>query len=415
MKEQSLAELIDNKLPPETLELLRTASLIAQDSGFHLYLVGGVVRDLLLQRENSDIDLVVEGDAVSLAQQFAKTVGGKVITHTRFRTATVKQDDLSIDFITARSETYAKPGALPTVKPGNITVDLARRDFTVNSMAIDLSPDNFGKLIDPHGGQADIKNKLIRILHPDSFIDDATRIWRAIRYEQRLGFTIESKTLESLNQNLVMLNTLSRNRIRHELELALQEGLPEKVIGRADALGILDNLHPELKGDDWLYNRFEKARTNCAPELPSIELFISLLAYQMEKESMRSFITNLNLRKHQKELLEAVFIVKSRLDEISKPKVAPSIIYQNLHGVPHTALITVLIAEDSPQIKKNIELYLNDLSHVRIALNGSDLRQMGVPEGPEIKEILSTLLNARLDGAIANKQEETETVKKLIS
>ncbi|MFQ5925400.1 MAG: poly(A) polymerase, partial [Dehalococcoidia bacterium] len=176
---------MQERLPQELLSFLRLAGEVARTQGQKLYLVGGAVRDLILGRPNLDFDLVVEGDAPRLARQLARSSGEKVVVHRQFGTAKFHRGDLSIDLVTARSETYARPGALPKVEPGEIGDDLFRRDFSINAMAIALSPPSFGELVDPYRGRIDLEHRLIRILHQRSFIDDATRILRALRYEQR--------------------------------------------------------------------------------------------------------------------------------------------------------------------------------------------------------------------------------------
>ena len=202
---------------------MRLAGELAQKRGQKLYLVGGVVRDLLLGRENFDLDLVVEGDAIALAQELAEARQCKLVTHQRFGTAKLTWDGGSADLATARSETYAKACALPTVNPSTIRDDLLRRDFTINAMAVALTPDLYGQLLDLYGGLSDLEGKLVRVLHGKSFIDDATRIWRAIRYEQRLSFHLESETLELVKRDAGYLKKVSGDRIRHELELILKE------------------------------------------------------------------------------------------------------------------------------------------------------------------------------------------------
>ncbi|GAH88117.1 unnamed protein product, partial [marine sediment metagenome] len=224
----NLADKIEKHLPAELADFMHVAGKAAASQGQNLYLVGGVVRDLLLEKPNLDLDLVVEGDAIELAQQLAQTKQAKVTTHPQFHTAKLQWDKWSIDLATARSETYAKPGALPTVKPSSIEHDLSRRDFTINAMAVHLSPSRYGELIDIHRGREDLEHKLIHILHEKSFIDDATRIWRGLRYEQRLDFQLEKNTLKLLKQNIPMLDTISGDRIRYELECILQEERPEK-------------------------------------------------------------------------------------------------------------------------------------------------------------------------------------------
>ncbi len=188
---------LEQRLSPESLALIQKAGALAAERRLGIYLVGGVVRDILLGRANSDLDLVVEGDAIKLAESLAGELGGRLVVHRRFGTAKIRTRNLTIDLAMARAETYARPGALPTVRPGSIQDDLARRDFTVNAMALRLDPGSFGKLVDPFDGRKDLENKLIRILHDRSFIDDATRMLRAVRYEQRFGFRLEASTEKS--------------------------------------------------------------------------------------------------------------------------------------------------------------------------------------------------------------------------
>ena len=223
----NLASKIEKQLPTELVDFMRRAGEVATSRGQSLYLVGGMVRDLLLERTNLDLDLVVEGDAINLAQQLRELYQGKITTHPRFNTAKLQWDKWSVDLATARSETYAKPGALPTVKPSSLASDLFRRDFTINTMAIELIPNHYGQLIDPHRGRDDLEQGLIRILHERSFIDDSTRIWRGLRYEQRLDFQLEPNTLRLLKRDIPRVDTISGDRIRHELELTLKEEFPE--------------------------------------------------------------------------------------------------------------------------------------------------------------------------------------------
>src|SRR4030042_6195240 len=270
---KNLAFELEQRLPAESLNLIRAAGELASEQGLGLYLVGGAVRDLLLGRANFDLDLVVEGDAPKLASRLAQREGGEIVVHRRFGTAKFRYKKLSIDFVTARAETYAHPGALPTVRPGSIKDDLWRRDFTINAIAIHLDRDNFGTPLDPYGGEDDLENRLIRILHEKSFIDDATRMLRAIRYEQRFDFQLEPNTEELLRRDLGMLNTISGDRIRHELELILKEECPEKMLRRASELGVLKEIHSSLKGNGWLEERFQQARSTTHP-LP-IALYFS--------------------------------------------------------------------------------------------------------------------------------------------
>lgn len=261
-KQINLAGKIEKSLPPDAIVLIKKAIAAAEWKDLPLYLVGGLVRDLLLGQANgnNDIDMAVEGDAVGLAVDFVEKTGGEMTAHTMFNTAKISLDKWTVDFAMARTETYERPGALPSVTPGTIQTDLFRRDFTVNAMAIGLNPAHYGELYDLYGGMKDLDKKYIRVLHANSFTDDATRIWRAIRYEQRLGFKIEPDTLQLLKRDVTALKTVGGFRLRHELELVLKEPEPEKALARADELGALQELHPSLKADEWLASKFQIAR-----------------------------------------------------------------------------------------------------------------------------------------------------------
>ena len=390
---------------------MQTAGEMAQSQGQGLYLVGGVVRDLFLGRTNLDLDLVVEGDAINLAHQLISITQGKIVTHPRFGTAKLQWDEWSVDLATARSETYAKPGALPTVKPGSIRDDLFRRDFTINTMAIELNPDRYGELLDLYGGRNDLAHKLVRVLHEKSFIDDATRIWRALRYEQRLSFQLEPATLELLKRDIHWLDRISGDRVRHELELILKEEYPEKILRRADELGVLVKLHPSLKGNGWLADKFEQARQLSSPDLPSVGLYLVLLAYPLTTEESKQLISYLRLPKLVAQTLRDTISIKTKLQSLANPELTPSGIYSLLYGYSSPAIVANSLAGDSPATRQHLNLFLNKLRYIKPALSGEDLKRMGVAQGPRIKEILNLLHEARLDGKVGSKKDEEGLVK----
>jgi tRNA nucleotidyltransferase (CCA-adding enzyme) len=295
-KQINLADKLEKNLPTEAVTLIQQAVSLAGSKNLPLYLVGGIVRDLLLGQTdfNRDLDLVVEGDAVRLAGEFAEKTGGKLSAHLMFNTAKIVLDKWTIDMAMARTETYAKPGALPVVTPGTLKTDLFRRDFTVNAMAIGLSPDNYGELIDLYGGLNDLKSKFIRILHENSFTDDATRIWRAIRYEQRLGFQIEPETLKLLQRDVPQLKTVGGYRLRRELELVLKAKEPEKILLQADKLGVLKGLYPSLHADEWLASKFKEARQS---QTISQELYLSILTTRLTDMEFDEFVNYLRFPK----------------------------------------------------------------------------------------------------------------------
>jgi len=407
----NLADKIEKYLPAELVDFMHIAGKAAASQGQNIYLVGGVVRDLLLGKPNLDLDLVVEGDAIELARQLAQTKQAKITAHPRFNTAKLRWDKWSVDLAAARSETYAKPGALPTVKPSSIENDLARRDFTINAMAVHLSPSRYGELIDIHGGREDLEHKLVRILHEKSFIDDATRIWRGLRYEQRLDFRLEKNTLELLKRDVHMLDTISGDRIRYELECILQEERPEKVLCRAEELNALSNLHPALKGDGWLAQKFEQARQLTSPNPPPIGLYLALLAYPLTPEENEQLISRLRLPKSLAQILRDCVGLKGRLQKLADPELSPSGIYAILHDYSTSATALNWLVTDSATIRQHIQLFLIKLRYVKPTLTGNDLKQMGIASGPQIKEMLQRLHEAKLDGKVTSKEDEVELVE----
>ncbi len=407
----NLASKIEEQLPTDLVKFTKAAGEMARYQGLRLYLVGGAVRDLLLERTNFDLDLVVEGDAIDLAQHIKGTTPGKLIIHPRFGTARLQWDEWSVDLVTARLETYAKPGALPSVKPGSINNDLFRRDFTINAMAVELNPDRYGELLDTYGGRDDLERKLVRVLHKKSFIDDATRIWRGLRYEQRLNFELEPATLRLLKRDIPMLDTISGDRIRHELELALREKFPENVLRRADELGALARLHSSLKGDGWLAKKFEQARRFADTSSPAVWLYLALLAYRLGDNESEQLISYLRLPKKAAQILRDTAGVKAGIESLFVSGLAPSGIYSLLHGYSSTALTANSLATDSTMAEEHIRLFLNVLRYVKPILTGNDLQRMGVAPGPRISEILNRLREARLDGKVSSKRDEENLVE----
>ncbi len=405
----NLTNRLNKNLPAELGLFLRKAGEEAAKLGHNSYLVGGAVRDLLLGQPTIDIDIVIEGDAIELAKCLRLTKA-KIIAHNNFGTANIKWNHTSIDIATARSEIYSKPGALPEVTPSNINRDLFRRDFTINAMAVSLNPDNFGELIDPYRGLPDLKDKLIRILHENSFIDDATRIWRAIRYEQRLGFKLETETLRLLKRDIEMLDTISADRIRHELELVLKEKQPEKVLYRADELNILAKMNPGLKVNDWLKDKFDEARKLGLVDSTLTTVYTILFVYGLKKDELASLLTFLRFPKAISQILKESIELRDKLPELDKPKLKPSEIYFRLNEYSELTIIANSLATDSPIIEQNIESYITRLRHIKPRINGDDLKRLGIAQGPEINKLLHLILEAKLDGKVITKQGETRLV-----
>jgi tRNA nucleotidyltransferase (CCA-adding enzyme) len=404
---QNLRKRLAEALPPEVNAFLRVAAKEAAKRKWRLYLVGGTVRDLLLERPGFDIDLSVEGDAIELARAIAASPGD-ITVHHRFNTARVTWGNHHIDLARSREETYARPGALPTVRPGSIENDLFRRDFTVNAMAIPLDQDDWGRLIDLNGGADDLRNGVIRILQPKSFIDDATRIWRAVRYEQRLDFYIEPTTLKLLGLNRDMLRTITADRLRYEMECILAESKPEKVFSRADELGILATWHPSLRGDSWISDACARARAMV--EKPTSETYLALLGWRLNANEKEELIAELRLTKLQGRALRDSTKITENIANLASATAKPSSVYAILHGIRDDALIAAEAALDSPFARQNIDLFMTQWRRVTPELTGEDLGRMGVSRGPDIKTLLEELKNLHLDRMISSRPQEESFV-----
>jgi len=401
----NLARQIEQYLPQQLLELVQDISGQAAKRGQRVYLVGGVIRDLLLGYPNFDLDLVVEGDAVKLAQQVAETSQARLLAHRRFGTAKLRYENFTLDLATARKETYARPGALPAVTPGALKDDLIRRDFSINAMAISLASNDYGELVDPYSGKNDLEHRLIRILHPGSFSDDATRILRGVCYEQRFGFEFEAQTARLLKRDITMLDTISGDRIRHELEHIFEENRPELVIKRLDELGVLHRINPSLKGDGWIAEKFDRARHLKKPaQLPS--LYFCLLIYSLGERDIERFLARLNIPAKLSRAMRDTLRLKARLPFLDKSSLKPSEIYYLLREYELLAIQANAIASDSSRVHHDLHLFLTKLRYVRTSLDGEELKRLGISAGPEMGKVLRILHKAKLDGEVRTRADE---------
>lgn len=405
----NVRKLLERRLPAEILGVLKETGERAKEAGSDAYLVGGVVRDLFLGRENLDLDVVIEGDAAGVTKGLAEKYKVRLVSHSRFGTAKLRFSAFSLDIATARTETYSHPGALPTVKPGSIVEDLKRRDFSINAMAVCLNPERFGELFDPLGGKDDLDKGLVRVLHEKSFIDDATRILRGIRYEQRLDFRFDEETERLLRRDVKMLHTISGDRLRHELERTLEEEEPEKAFRRAGELGVLRQLHPALEGDGWLAKVFRRARRG--GRTPSANLYLCLLCYQLDEREAEEFLKRLNFSARATKAVLDTVKLKKEVRRLADEDIKPSEVYEMLRSYDNVAVEANLLAAESPLARRNLQLYLSRLRYVRTLLDGVDLAVLGIPVGPEIGEALNALRAARLDGEVRTRRDEVEFVR----
>ncbi len=398
MTPMNLARELDERLPQSVVQALRTAGTIAESLGMTAYVVGGFVRDLLLGTPTLDVDIVTEGDGTKLAQGLAERWGGTVTVHRRFLTATLYWAMGRWDVATARKERYPQPAALPEVEPATIADDLWRRDFSINAMAICLSPDRFGELVDPTGGYDDLQKGVVRILHEGSFVDDPTRVFRAVRYEQRFGFRMDAKTLRSLRhaRDESWLTKLTRNRIKHELWRILQERDPTKPLQRLWQLGILQVVAPELlitkarlqwmeRIDEWL--RWHQTHF---PDETLQREWALLLALLPTADAVVTFCQRYQLGEwEQQSGLALLRVVRSRL-----PK-RPSGWVRKFNPLPSEVALA-LAAKRSGVAGESWQRYFLEWRRTRSDITGEALKAQGF-EGRAIAVGLQAALAAKLD------------------
>ena len=409
----NLSAELDRWLEPETREVLVRVGSCAASLGFRAFLVGGPVRDLLLGRTSLDFDVVVEGDALAVATAVAAPGEPAAVTHPAFGTATISAERFRIDLASARAETYERPGSLPVVRPGTIKQDLVRRDFTINAMALTLDGGHRGELLDLYGGRDDLKRGLLRVLHDNSFVDDATRIVRGVRYEQRFGFTFETHTLELLRTGLPYLDCISPDRVRHELERTFAEDEPEQAFARLDTLGVLGAIHSALSFDRQKETALMQARTSVFPSTRSDAVKWCLLTWGMSAAGIDSLSARLNLPRRVRDAAASaagLLLLEPRLDN---PLLSRSDLFALLHGFSHSALLAAELMFVLPAARAHVALYIHHLCHVRCALTGVDLRALGVSDGPEMGRILDCLRDARLNDEIASRADELNLARRL--
>ena len=402
---------LNNALSFQWATLLEEAIKAAHQLGLPLYLVGGAVRDLLMGRLLTDLDLVVEGDASQVATALASALAGEVTAHSQFGTAKLRVLGQRIDVVTARRESYRKPGALPTVHPGAISNDLARRDFTINAIALRLEPSPL-ELLDPTNGQGDIQRKLLRILHSASFQDDATRILRAVRYEQRLGFRLEEETETLLRRDLRMLDTIGGDRLRRELDHMFREEKAGSILLRAARLGVLSALYPGLPDAPTLERRLSHITLEGGPVQP--HQLLALLTYSLGRDQREGFVRRLNMSATWAKVVRDVALAREASASLAA-KASPVAAYRRLNGLsPEAVQVAAGLVEDKGS-RHNLRRYLEEWRHVKPMLNGHDLVRLGVQTGPQIGEMLEALRDARLDGRVSSREDEKTLIRERVS
>jgi tRNA nucleotidyltransferase (CCA-adding enzyme) len=423
LKKKSMAAMLNERLPKRVLSLFRELGLVADELGYHAYLVGGLVRDVFLKRENLDVDVVIEGDGIHFAQAFAEKHKVKVRSHRKFATAVlIFPDGFKVDVATARMEYYESPAAPPVVETSSLKLDLLRRDFTVNTLAVTLNKRRYGTLVDHFDGQKDIKEKVIRVLHNLSFVEDPTRILRAIRFEQRFGFKI-GKLTRSLIKNAVDIDcfkNLSGRRLFLELKLLLSEKDPIRAITRMDEFEILQFIHPSIEMNEGLKSLLE----GCKAALSWFDLlyldepydpwkvYWHALCSALEASSLTDLQNRMQMMDQES---TRMFLQESKvgtlLDELYRFHGRDRYhLYTLLSQYDTDILLYAMAKANNEKIKRLISTFFTKLKGTQTLLKGRDIKAMGFEPGPLYREILENLLAARLNGLIITKSDETAFV-----
>jgi len=416
------------KLPKELRSLITLACNVASVNHMSVYLVGGIVRDLILGKKNLDLDIVVQGDGIKFAEAFTQKLKARLIRHRRFGTAAIILDSgLKFDIATARKEFYPQPASLPEVTNGTLKDDLFRRDFTINAMAISIGAKDFGKLIDFFGGREDILHRKIRILHNLSFIDDPTRILRAIRFEKRYNFRIESKTLSALKEavGLKMPEIVQPQRLSNELILILKEDRPLRQIKRIQELAGFYFVNPRLslsKKTYRLINSIEKqVRWFKKTHLRRRKLDIWLIYFMGLLDSLnindvRAVCKRFCFPKgDEKRILTYKNFDSKYIRQLNRTQIRPSEVFKILEPLSYEVIL-LLKAKYNKNInlKQHIKDFLGIYNGMRLYISGADLHRLGVKPGPSYQKIFANVLNAKLNGLIRTKKEELVLIKKLV-
>ena len=442
-EKRNLADELEECLPPANMGLLKLISMVASKLQLPIYLVGGFARDLLLGTPSLDLDFVVEGDAIQLAQALSKKYGGKVTSHRKFGTAkwhleNIRKDLIdhennqsvlnfetlpyTVDLVSARTEFYEKPTALPTVARGSIKLDLHRRDFTINTMAIRLDGYHFGELYDYWGGFSDLMKGKVRVLHSLSFVDDPTRILRAVRFEKRFGFSIERRTLELLIQARNLLQEVSGDRIRHELDQIFKEPQAPEILNRMEDLELFRPIHPQIAWTEKLMKDFkllisktpDKNWRFSEKDMKDLRLYNAyiILLSRLETSSVLNICKRLRIKNHLRQNILDANSLWIKLAELEKKK--PSEIAGFLECYSQMVIFSVHLLCENKNQKSTLEKFATKWRWIEPNTNGDALKALGLEPGPAFKEILGELKAAWINGEIGSEKDEERKLQTLL-
>ncbi len=421
---RNILKFMKERLSPRIFDMLQVIGEKADELGYNAYVVGGFVRDLFLYRTNEDLDIVIEGDGIVFAKKYAKFVNARIHSYEKFGTAVIIfPDGFKIDVASARMEYYKFPAALPTVEMSSIKFDLFRRDFTVNTLAIQLKPNKFGLLIDFFSAQKDIKEKSIRVLHNLSFVEDPTRVFRAIRFEQRFGFSI-GKLTSGLIENAVKMDffkRLSGRRVFAELHQILEEENPLAAIKRLDEYDLLNVVHPSIELNNHMISLLNSVKKVLSwhdllfleePYMRWAVYFLALTRH-CDKETADEICMRIELAPRYQTIFckERFEADRSMLWMERNLPAKNSTIYKQLAVFRIELILYMMAATKHETVKRSISNYVTRLRHIHTSVKGKDLKKMGLEPGPIYREILQAVLDAKLNGQLKTRNDELDFVK----
>jgi tRNA nucleotidyltransferase (CCA-adding enzyme) len=420
-REAELTRRLEEFVGENLMGIIRLAGYIADELGYRAFLVGGIIRDLILNERNPDIDIVILGHAIPVAERLVNAVGGRIDSHERFGTAAVILPDGSrIDFASARKEFYARPGALPEVELSSLEEDLKRRDFSINALALSLSRRDFGNIIDAVGGLRDIERKQVRVLHSLSFIEDPTRLVRAVRFAVRFGFEIESTTVALANEAIAM-GVISRAlgvRMRDEIIDILNEESVVEAIRMLDSLGILASFDermrfgPVRERQVRAYLRLEERARTFGISYDRALGLLSILMLGVPAERAERLLSELKFRREQMEFVMRVREMRRSIKKIARLP-ADDLYFALERFKDEEIFVVYAIMQRDRTTREALDRYFEELRSVTIRATGADLQALGVPPSPLMGEIKKRLLRARLRGEISTDEEEYALAKRL--
>jgi tRNA nucleotidyltransferase (CCA-adding enzyme) len=391
----------------------------AVGEGFEgVYLVGGAVRDLLMDEPSFDVDVAVEGDGIAFGRALAKALGGRVVPHDKFGTAVVVYDGGRVDVATARTEFYDYPGALPAVEQASIRQDLYRRDFTINALAVSLKGEDFGRLVDFFGGLRDLEAGVLRVLHNLSFIDDPTRLFRAVRYENRYGFHMEAHTLGLARAcvEMELVGELSTARLRDELEALLSEEDVTGTLRRLAELHLDREIHPHLEAGEEavaLVAELDALRARFAPETPLWRPRLAALARRLPPDELYDWFERLRLRRRDADHVADAVTVGFRLRELVAGTEEPAALRALAEPHDPDGVLMAMAGADE-EVRSRLARYFDELRGIRLEISGADLAELGLAESPQVGEVLDEVLRRKLNGELDGREAELAAARELI-